>query len=329
MKNKKLIIIPAFILALAVVLFLVFKTGRKGESGTLALSGNVEATVYDIGFNTPGRIKALFTDEGMTVKAGDRLAALDNIDAESEVRRNEAALLAARARLTELKAGSRRQVVKEAEAEAAFEKADLDKANKDFKRAGVLFSNGAIAESGYDGFKRALEAARARYDAALEKLSLAREGPRKEVVAAAAYRVKELKAALAVVRQRLRDTVIYSPVNGVVLKKNNEKGETVSTGMPVFTIGDIENPWIKVYVRETSIGMVKLGQKAVITVDSYPGKSYEGRVTYISSEAEFTPKNVQTREERVKLVFGVKVSVKNVNGELKPGMPADVKILLK
>jgi HlyD family secretion protein len=106
-------------------------------------------------------------------------------------------------------------------------------------------------------------------------------------------------------------------------------GETLAAGAPVFTIGDLENPWIKVYVKEDKLGLVKLGQKAEVRTDSYPKKVYEGTVSYISSEAEFTPKNVQTQEERVKLVFGVKVKVKNENNELKPGMPADVKILVK
>jgi HlyD family secretion protein len=108
-----------------------------------------------------------------------------------------------------------------------------------------------------------------------------------------------------------------------------EEGETVAAGTPVFTIGDLESPWTKVYVKEDKLGLVKLGQKAEVTVDTFPGKKYEGMITFISSEAEFTPKNVQTREERVKLVFGIKVSVKNEKGELKPGMPADVRILLK
>ncbi|MEW6570488.1 MAG: efflux RND transporter periplasmic adaptor subunit [Nitrospirota bacterium] len=113
------------------------------------------------------------------------------------------------------------------------------------------------------------------------------------------------------------------------MRKTVELGETVAQGIPIYTIGDLENPWVKIYVKEDKIGRLKLGQKAEVTTDSYPGKIYGGTVTYISSEAEFTPKHVQTQEERVKLVFGVEVSVKNVNQELKPGMPADVKILLK
>ena len=129
--------------------------------------------------------------------------------------------------------------------------------------------------------------------------------------------------------EKLGDTVIYAPGAGVILRKDVELGETVGTGTPIFTIGDLSSPWIKVYVPEAKLGLVKLGQKAQVSADTYPGKVYDGWVSYISSEAEFTPKNVQTQEERVKLVYAVKVRVQNPNHELKSSMPADVRILLK
>ena len=150
-----------------------------------------------------------------------------------------------------------------------------------------------------------------------------------EDIKMAEHRVEQARATLSTSEERYKDTVIFASITGVILRKNIELGETVGQGIPVYTIGDLENPWIKVYVKEDKLGLVKLGQKAKITVDSYKGKAYEGIVTYISSEAEFTPKTVQTQEERVKLVFGIKVRVKNMNDELKPGMPADVRILLK
>jgi HlyD family secretion protein len=181
--------------------------------------------------------------------------------------------------------------------------ATLDKAQKDKERMELLYQSGAISS-------QQMDAARTSYDVA-------------------AAQQQQARAALRTSEARLRDTVLYAPVSGVVLRKNVEEGETAPAGASVFTIGDLGNPWVKVYVKEDKLGWVKLGQKAGVTVDSFPGKVYEGTVSFISSEAEFTPKNVQTREERVKLVFGVKVNVKNENDELKPGMPADVKITLK
>lgn len=181
--------------------------------------------------------------------------------------------------------------------------AQLEKSRKDFERYGPLHKQGVITT-------QQMDAAKSAYDMAVSQLQLAR-------------------AALKTAEVRLKDTVIYSSTTGVVLTKDGEAGETVAAGTPVFTIGELENPWIKVYVKEDKLGLVKLGQKAEVRTDSYPKKVYEGTVTSISSEAEFTPKNVQTKEERVKLVFGVKVKVKNDNNELKPGMPADVTILVK
>jgi HlyD family secretion protein len=184
-----------------------------------------------------------------------------------------------------------------------YAEAELEKARKDYDRYVVLVRQEVISPQQMDAAKSAFEVAVSRF--------------------------QQAKAALSAAQDRLRDTVIYAPVASVVLRRNVELGETVGAGVAVFTLGDLENPWIKVYVKETKLGLVKLGQKASVYVDSYPGKNYDGTVTYLSSEAEFTPKNVQTQEERVKLVFGVKVSVKNQNDELKPGMPADVKINIR
>jgi HlyD family secretion protein len=150
-----------------------------------------------------------------------------------------------------------------------------------------------------------------------------------EQIEQAVYKVRQAGAQLRTSEERLGDTLLHAPFSGVILRKNVELGETVSQGTPVYTVGDLAHPWIRVYVKEDRLGLVKLGQKARITSDTYPGKTYEGYVSYISSEAEFTPKSVQTQEERVKLVFGVKVRVENPNNELKPSMPADVRILLK
>jgi HlyD family secretion protein len=240
-----------------------------------------------------------------------------------------AAVSEALTRLEELRAGSRPQEIAYASANMKAAEAESVKARKDYERADRLFKKEAIAASQLDAARSAYDSRAEQVKAAQEQLSMLKEGPRKEVIRAAEDRERQAKAALSVIEERFGDTVLYATVSGVVLKKNIERGEVVQSGTPVFTIGEIDDPWIKVYVGENKIGLVKLGQRATITVDSYPGKVYEGTISYISSETEFTPKTVQTQEERVKLVFGVKVRVKNINQELKPGMPADVKIYLR
>ncbi len=326
---KKRILIALVVIAIGVAAVMIKRNSSMVDDGSLLLSGNVEVTEVNLGFKTSGRISELLVEEGQRVKKGDRLASLERAELDGLVNQNRAHLSEMQARAEELKAGSRPQELEQAGAGVRTAEAELVKAKNDYGRAEMLYKNGAISEQQMDAAKRGYDVALAQHQKALEVMSLAKEGPRKEELKAAKERIQQATSALRVSEERLNDAVLYAPVSGVVLRKNVEPGETIATGVPVYTIGDLENPWVKVYVKEDKLGLLKLGDKAGITVDSYPGKTYEGKVTYLSSEAEFTPKSVQTQEERVKLVFGAKVSVKNVNDELKPGMPADVKIRLQ
>jgi HlyD family secretion protein len=328
MKKRKFIII-GIVIAIGVAAFLINHFRNKQEEGVISLSGNVEVTEANIGFKVSGRVVELLVDEGQKVKAGDTLARLDNAEMASIVSQNRALLQEALTRLSELRTGSRLQEIEQARANVGAQEAELIRVKKDYERADKLYQNGAISASQFDAAKSAYDTRMAQHKNALESLSLVKEGPRKEDIKMAEHRVEQARATLSTSEERYKDTVIFASIPGVILRKNIELGETVGQGIPVYTIGDLENPWIKVYVKEDKLGLVKLGQKSKITVDSYKGKAYEGIVTYISSEAEFTPKTVQTQEERVKLVFGIKVRVKNMHDELKPGMPADVRILLK
>jgi len=326
---KKRLIVVGIVLLIGLVILMVKQSGNKPEEGVIKVSGNAEVTEVNAGFKLAGKIEKLFTDEGMKINEGDKLAVLDSPEIEYQLEQSKAFLSEAQIRLAELKAGTRPQEIVQARAQLNSAGAELEKAKKDYERAERLFKNNAISTQQMELEKKVYDVSLSRHKTTAEALSLAKEGPRIEEIKAAESRVRQAESAVSIAEERMKDTVLVAPLAGVVLRKNVEAGEVVSTGMPVFTIGDIENPWVKVYIKEDKLGLVKLNQKAEVTTDSYPGRKYEGIVTYISSEAEFTPKNVQTQEERVKLVFGVKVSVKNINDELKPGMPADVKILLK
>jgi len=328
MKKKK-ILIAAIIVVLGIAIYLIINLRNHRDDGSMLLSGNVEITETNVGFKIPGRVTEISVEEGSTVKEGDVLARLDGAELSSVVAQNRASLQETTARLSELREGSRTQEIEQAKSNVIAQEAELKKVKQDYERADVLYKNGAISKAQLDASKSAYDVRAATYKSAQEALSLALEGPRKGDIKIGEHRVEQAKAMLAASETRSKDTVIYAPISGIVLRKNVEVGETVSQGMSVFTIGDLKSPWIKVYVKEDKIGLIKLGQKAQISVDSYKGKTYEGAVSYISSEAEFTPKTVQTPEERVKLVFGIKIRIKNENNELKPGMPADVKIMLK
>jgi HlyD family secretion protein len=329
MRKRRMGVVIIVLAIIAAVLVWRTYFQKKGDEVALLLSGNMEVTEVNVGFKLPGRIIALAVDEGRQVKEGDVLARLENAELASMVSQSRAVLQEAVTRVTELKAGSRPQEIEQARANLRAQEAELTRVKKDYERAEVLYKNGAISTAQYDAARSAYEARSAQERGVAESLNLVREGARKETIEAAESRVRQARAAVVTAEQRLRDTEIHSPITGIVLRKNIELGETVAQGVPIYTIGDLSNPWIKVYVKEDKLGFIKLGQKAAITTDSHPGKTYDGKVTYISSEAEFTPKSVQTHEERVKLVYGVKVRVENANQELKPSMPADVRIDIK
>jgi HlyD family secretion protein len=329
MTKKKRLIILGIAVLVGIAILLVRYRMQDGPENELRLSGNVEVTEANLGFKSPGRVVELLVEEGDQVQTGQTIARLENVEAEAVVAQNRSALQEASARLAELRAGSRTQEIAQATAQVAAQVAELSRAQKDFERAEMLFKNGAISASQHDSAKSAYETRTAQHKNAQETLSLVKEGPRQEDIRVAEHREAQAKAALEAAEQRLKDTVLTAPMAGVVLRKNVELGETVAPGVSVYTIGDLKSPWIKVYVPEPGIGRVKLGQEARVATDSFPNKTYKGKVSFISSEAEFTPKQVQTQEERVKLVFGVKVIVDNERGELKPGMPADVAIMLQ
>lgn len=326
---KKRLLILGLVILVAVAILVVTRRATDNTAAALSLSGTIEVTEANLGFKTAGRIREMSAQEGQKVKKGEKLAALDSAELEALVALYEAQVRETSARLAELVAGSRPQEIEQARAQLSQAEADVKKARADFQRAQMLYQNGAVSAEQMEAATRAFEVAQSQARKASEALSLVREGARKEDITAAEMRVQATRAQLRVAKERLDDSVLYAPFDGIILIKYSEAGETVGGGTPAYKLGDLANPWVKVYVKEDKLGHVKLGEKAEVKTDSFPRKLYEGKVSFISSEAEFTPKNVQTQEERVKLVFGVKVSVQNTNDELKPGMPADVRIKLR
>jgi HlyD family secretion protein len=279
---------------------------------------------------------------------------------QSDVAVRTAELRSAQAHLAALVAGSRPQEIQEARAAVADAKAQHDQAQADWDRAQDLFKNDDISKQQYDQYRARLDSTAAILRQDEEKLALVVEGPRKEDIDAAradvvradaeleathanqlelkrreedmlAHRadVARAQAQVAITDTQINDTVVVAPIDGVVLVKSAEVGEVLAAGTTVVTIGDIDHPWLRAYINETDLARVKFGQSAALTTDSFPGKTYPGRISFIASEAEFTPKQIQTREERVKLVYRIKIDVDNRGRELKSNMPVDAEIQLQ
>lgn len=326
MKKPALAAIAALALVLATILY--FASHRDGnDQDVIRVSGNIEATSVEVSFKVPGRVLKRPVDEGETVQVGQIVALLDSADLahETAIRRAEAE--AARAALRELEAGSRDEEIGQAEAALAAAEAEAVRLADEFRRSEVLFAREVIPKQRFDAARAGRDASQAQLRQARESLALVRKGPRRERIDQGRARLREAEAALALASERLGYATLTAPVAGTVLSKNVEPGEQVATGTPVITIGELDSVWMRAFIPETDLGRIKLGQQARVTTDTWPGRVYDGTVTFISSEAEFTPKNVQTSKERVKLVYRIKITLPNPHRELKPGMPADAEIL--
>lgn len=325
--NKKIVIVGIVAAGIAAaVLWKLAPWDAGPDDGTVFASGTMDATEIAVSFRMPGILHSRPVEEGSRVKPGELLATLDGREFTARLQQAEAAQQAAEAHLKDLEQGYRPQEI--AEARAQVEQARANRANleEEARRSEALFLGGAVSQQRRDKDRTAATVAVQQLSAAQERLKLLQSGYRPGTINAARAQRDEALAAVEVARAAWEDLQVKSPVEGVVTRTHAEVGETLGAGRPVATVTDISRPWVRVYVPENQIGKVRLGAAAKIKIDTFPDREFDGRVSYVSSQAEFTPKNVQTQEERVKLVFAVNVTLDNRDGTLKPGMPADVYI---
>ncbi|HVZ78385.1 MAG TPA: efflux RND transporter periplasmic adaptor subunit [Gemmatimonadaceae bacterium] len=310
----------------ASVLFLAAACSRGTADGTSA-SGTVEATQADLGFQVAGRIARIVPHEGDRVRAGDTLAFLDRDDLLARQSQARAALAAAQAGLAELEHGPRPEELAQAREADSIATARLADAQRDYDRMQQLVRTLAVSRQAFDKAQAALDVARSSREQAAQQLRLVAAGPRQERVDAQRAAVAQAQAAVHQADAALAYAVIVAPFDGIVTVRDRELGEAVPAGAPVLTVMNAGDRWVRIYVAENRLASVHLGQRASITTDTYPGRTYDGAVSFIASQAEFTPRNVQTTEERVKLVYAVKVRIAGDTAlALKPGMPADVQL---
>jgi HlyD family secretion protein len=298
--------------------------GRRENSGVIVASGHVEATEVRISTKAAGAIESLAVDEGHTVAAGQELARIDTTDTRLALdgARAERALADAELRLRLV--GSRVEDVREAKAQVVRAEADLDGTQKDLDRMEGLLAAGSGTTKARDDAHTRRDVAQSGLDAARERLKRLETGSRPEEKDAARARLEAAEARIAQLEQQLKDALIVSPVAGVVTEKLAEQGELAARGTGILVVTDIANAWLNAYVGEPDLARLRLGQEAEVVTDD--GQARKGRVSYVASRAEFTPKNVQTRDERVKLVYRIKVALDNTDCLFKPGMPATARL---
>jgi len=318
-----------FLLPIAVAAALIwFFVHRAGGSATrLAASGTVEATDAALGFPAGGRITEILVHEGDQVHAGQLLARLDSVEATARVQQARAQLAAARALLLELERGARSEEIDQVRSALEAAEHTLADADVDLARMKKLAAGQVVS-------RQALDKAQTAYDLAVDhraqaraQLTLLEKGTRAERLAAQRAQVALAEAQLHSAEAAQDNLELKASFDGVVTVRHHEPGETVGPGAAVLTVMNPDDRWVRIYVPENRIGTVHTGQSASIRSDSWPGREFTGRVTYVATEAEFTPRNVQTQEERVKLVYAVKVRIESDSGlALRPGTPADVEL---
>jgi len=325
-RRRVVLISLAAVLGVALAVWALLRPG-SGAAMPLEASGTVEATEAALGSPLTGRIEEVLAREGDRVRAGQELARFDRAEIEARRQQAVAQAAAARAQLAELTRGFRSEEI--AQARAGQEAADrrLDDARQALERTRTLRAGGAVSQEALDRAQVAFDVAQSQRDQAAEQLRLMETGPRPEKIDAARAAVAQADAAIRGLDATLKNLTVQSPFDGLVTARHREPGEIVPAGAAVVTVTRTDDRWVRIYVPEDRIGAVRIGAPAVITADTYVGVRYGGQVVFIASEAEFTPKSVQTREERVKLVYAVKVRVTDDSlYQLKPGMPADVRL---
>ena len=312
-----------FITVMGAAALATFAGCGNGHKGIIEASGTLEDVEVNISAKVPGQIQSLLVDEGSRVKAGDTLAILDHATVDIQLTEAIAGVNLADAQYQLLVNGARKEDLRLAEESLRQTGATLKAAKDDYVRTKALYATKSVTKKELDDAESRYTIASAANASAEQNLAKLRRFARPEDLAAAHARLDQAKASANLLRKQISDAHIISPVAGTVTHKPVEAGELVGVGTVIATVSQLETLNLMIYVSDTDLGKVKLGQSADLVIDTYPDKTFPAKVIYISPIAEFTPKNVQTKEDRTKLVFGVKLEVPNASGILKGGMPVD------
>jgi len=307
---------------LAVLSFVCAGCGNN-HPGMIDASGTLEAIDVNVGTKVPGQVLRLYVDQGSRVRSGDTLALLDQSTLRLQWEQAKAGVDLARAQYQMLLNGARSEDINTARETLLQSESTLKNASEDFERMKSLLAAHSVTQKQYDDAESRLAVARAQNNSARQNLQKMQRFARPEEIAAAKARLDQAAAGASLLQQQLDDACIAAPVAGIVTHKPVEQGELLGVGSTVATISRLDTLNLMIYVADTDLGKVRLGAPAEVYVDTYPNRAFPAHVVYISPIAEFTPKNIQTKEDRTKLVFGVKLEVDNREGILKAGMPAD------
>lgn len=312
----------------AIFLSTVIGCGGGGKGNKIKASGNIEATNVTVSAKVTGQVMKLLFQEGERVKQGDTLMTIDHDLLAFQLQQAEAGAEAAKAQLSLLIEGARKEDIEQGKDAVTQAKANFVLVSENMERNKRLFKAKSITRQQYDDVSAKYDIAKAQLNSARENLKKLMNFARPDQIKQARANYKRQVAAVDLLKKNISDSYVTAPISGFVVKKFVEAGESVAPLSSLVMLSDLSYVDLVIYVSEKNLGKVKLGQEATVSVDSYKNKTYKGKVIYISPTAEFTPKNIQTQDERTKLVYAVKIHIHNPDFDLKDGMPADAVITL-
>lgn len=300
--------------------------GNGKDTNSISASGTIESVNVTISSKTSGTINKINFKEGDRVKKGDLLVEISHDLLDIQLRQSEAGVDLANAQLKLLRSGARREDIKQSEELVKQAKINMELARQDKERAEELYRQDATTKKLYDDAVGRYDLTVTQYNSTKENLAKVKTIIRPEEIEQAQANLKKAVSMVDLLKQNIEDCKVYAPSDGFVSKKFIEEGENAVMGGSLLRLSNLETVNLVIYIPETELAKVKLGQEADITIDAFKDKNYKGKIIFISPEAEFTPKNIQTPDERTKLVFAIKIEIPNPQFELKPGLPADAKI---
>ena len=319
--NRTPVKVLSFLACFLVVQLLLSSCSQN--NGLITASGIIETVEVKVSSKASGEVIGLYVDEGNTIEKGQSLALIDHALLDLQLEQAKAGVDLAEAQLALLLQGAREEDIQQAEESLKQAEENFKIAREDYQRMSELFEGGSVTKKERDNAQARFVVTQAQWNSASQALKKLQNLARPEEIKADRARLHQARISTQILEKNIADCTVVSPLSGVVTYKLVEQGELVRYGTPLLVISDLETVTLKIYVSEKELGKVRIGQEAQIRIDTFPSRSFSGRVVYISQEAEFTPKNIQTREERTKLVFAVKIERPNPDGVLKPGLPAD------